>query len=98
MYLGIDVGGTSFKAGLVDENYRIVDKEQIEAARGAENYGEYLAEAMAELCRRLLDRNKAWDKVSCVGAGMPGFVDPDEGVIMFTPNPAAGEGAHKGAV
>ena len=86
MYLGIDVGGTSFKAGLVDENYRIVDKEQIEAARGAENYGEYLAEAMAELCRRLLDRNKAWDKVSCVGAGMPGFVDPDEGVIMFTPN------------
>ena len=86
MYLGIDVGGTSFKAGLVDENYRIVDKEQIEAARGAENYGEYLAGAMAELCRRLLDRNKAWDKVSCVGAGMPGFVDPDEGVIMFTPN------------
>lgn len=86
MYLGIDVGGTSFKAGLVDENYRIVDKEVCEAAKGVDNYGEYLAESMAALCRELLDRNDAWDKVSGVGAGMPGFVDPDEGVIMFTPN------------
>ena len=28
-YIGIDVGGTNLKAGLVDENYRIVDTKKI---------------------------------------------------------------------
>lgn len=27
MYLGVDVGGTSFKAGLVDEGLRMIDTE-----------------------------------------------------------------------
>ena len=86
MYLGVDVGGTSFKAGLVDEGLRIIDTETCEAAKAAPDYGAYLARAMSGLCRRLLDRNAAWDKVSCVGAGIPGFVDPEDGVILFTPN------------
>lgn len=86
MYLGIDVGGTSFKAGLVDDDLRIVDRQSCDSAKNIDNYGEYLAEAMADLCRTLLDRNAAWDKVERIGAGMPGFVDADEGVIMFTPN------------
>ncbi len=83
MYLGVDVGGTSFKAGLVDEGLRMIDTETCEAAKDAADYGAYLAQSMAGLCRRLLDRNAAWDKVSCVGAGIPGFVDPEDGMTIL---------------
>ena len=49
MYLGVDVGGTSFKAGLVDEGLRIIDTETCEAAKDAADYGAYLAQSMAGL-------------------------------------------------
>lgn len=34
-YLGLDVGGTSFVAGVVDENYNIIAKERISAKIGS---------------------------------------------------------------
>lgn len=86
MYLGIDIGGTSFKAGLLDDSFQIVDMATCPADRSPQDYGDYLAREMASLTDTLLSRNNAGDKVSYVGAGIPGFVDPATGQIMFTPN------------
>ena len=30
-YLGLDVGGTNFVAGIIDENYKIIEKAHIPA-------------------------------------------------------------------
>ena len=46
MYIGIDVGGTNLKAGLVDENGRILAEERtpLGACPGPERFAEILAE------------------------------------------------------
>ncbi|MCI8328189.1 MAG: ROK family protein [Oscillibacter sp.] len=76
MYIGIDVGGTNLKAGLVDEAGRIVKVE-----RAPLNFQgpEAFAETLAELSRKVLREGVQW-----VGMGLPGAVDG--GDILFTTN------------
>ena len=37
MYIGIDLGGTGIKAGLVDENYKIINLHPIEMSKVRQN-------------------------------------------------------------
>ena len=76
MYIGIDVGGTNLKAGLVDETGRIVKVERIPLDfQGPERF----ARTLAELSKKVMQ-----DKVRWVGVGLPGAVDG--GDVLFTTN------------
>ena len=76
MYIGIDVGGTNLKAGLVDEAGNIVKVERIPLDfQGPEKF----AETLAELSKKVLE-----EKVQWVGVGLPGAVDG--GDVLFTTN------------
>ncbi len=76
MYIGIDVGGTNLKAGLVDETGRIVKVERIPLDfQGPERF----AQTLAELSKKVMQ-----DKVRWVGVGLPGAVDG--GDVLFTTN------------
>lgn len=76
MYIGIDVGGTNLKAGLVDEKGRIVKVERIPLDfQGPEAF----AATLAELSKTVLQEGVRW-----VGVGLPGAVD--EGDVLFTTN------------
>ncbi|MEY8386723.1 ROK family protein [Oscillospiraceae bacterium 38-13] len=76
MYIGIDVGGTNLKAGLVDEAGRIVKAERIPLNfQGPEAF----AGTLAELAKRVWQEGVQW-----VGVGLPGAVDG--GDVLFTTN------------
>nr|WP_325211910.1 ROK family protein [uncultured Oscillibacter sp.] len=76
MYIGIDVGGTNLKAGLVDEVGNIVKVERVPLDfQGPEKF----AETLAELSKKVMQ-----DKVRWVGVGLPGAVDG--GDVLFTTN------------
>lgn len=76
MYIGIDVGGTNLKAGLVDEAGNIVKVERIPLNfQGPEKF----AETLAELSKKVIQEKVRW-----VGVGLPGAVD--EGDVLFTTN------------
>jgi len=76
MYIGIDIGGTNLKAGLVDEEGRIVAAERIPLDfQGPESF----ARTLAELAKKVLREGVQW-----VGMGVPGAVDG--GTIVYTPN------------
>ena len=76
MYIGIDVGGTNLKAGLVDEAGNIVKVERIPLDfQGPEKF----AETLAELSKKVLQEKVRW-----VGVGLPGAVDG--GDVLFTTN------------
>ncbi|WP_300637167.1 ROK family protein [uncultured Oscillibacter sp.] len=76
MYIGIDVGGTNLKAGLVDETGSIVKVERVPLDfQGPERFAEALAE---------LSKNVMQEKVRWVGVGLPGAVDG--GDVLFTTN------------
>ncbi|MCI8970738.1 MAG: ROK family protein [Oscillibacter sp.] len=76
MYIGIDVGGTNLKAGLVDETGRIVKVERIPLEfQGPEHF----AQTLAELSKTVMQEKVRW-----VGVGLPGAVDG--GDVLFTTN------------
>lgn len=76
MYIGIDVGGTNLKAGLVDEVGNIVKVERVPLDfQGPERF----AEILAELSKRVIQEKVRW-----VGVGLPGAVDG--GDVLFTTN------------
>ncbi len=67
-YIGIDVGGTNLKAGLVDENGTILAVERVPLDfQGAESF----AATLADLARKVMGQAQA----DYVGVGLPGAVD-----------------------
>lgn len=76
MYIGIDVGGTNLKAGLVDGEGKIVKAERIPLDfQGPESF----AASLADLSKKVYQEGVEW-----VGVGLPGAVDG--GDVLFTTN------------
>lgn len=87
MYVGIDIGGMSLKAGLVDEHYHLIDSLACPVDPRHADFEQYLAERLWLLTQQLLAKNELTAAhISYVGAGVPGPVDPASKTILFTPN------------
>ena len=85
-YIGIDLGGTFVKAGVVDENCNIVAKASVDSADVAGD-AEKVADRMAECARQALaNANLTRDDVESIGIGTPGSVDPNTGMIIYANN------------
>ena len=82
MYIGIDVGGTNLKAGLVNEEGTIVAVERTPLDfQGPEPF----AETLAQLAAAVMERGGVEVKdVAYVGMGIPGAVKGGE--ILYTAN------------
>ncbi len=84
-YIGIDVGGTFVKAGIVDENGNIVADGKI--ASECEKGGNKLAENAATLVMRLLEKSGiSKDQIVGAGMGFPGFIDSKNGIVVYSNN------------
>lgn len=84
-YIGLDVGGTTFKAGVVTEDGRIVHKDAMPT--GIERpYQEIIAD-MAALCQKVAaDAGIAMSEIASIGVGVPGLFDNKTGTIPFCTN------------
>ncbi|MBR3705007.1 MAG: ROK family protein, partial [Oscillospiraceae bacterium] len=83
-YIGIDVGGTNLKAGLVDESYKIVATKKMPLEfESMEQMGQVLAQMALDL---VTENGISRDEVACVGMGFPGPVDNKAGVVIKTVN------------
>jgi glucokinase len=84
-YLGIDLGGTNVKSGVVDDDGRSLSSVSIEthASRGPEAGVATLAEAG----RRAVEASGlSWDEITGVGLGTPGTMDIPAGMLLEPPN------------
>lgn len=80
-YLGIDLGGTNIKSGVVDDTGRPLSSISVEthSERGPEEGLKSLAEAG----RLALDAcGLSWDEVAAVGLGTPGTLDLEAGLLL----------------
>ena len=85
MYLGIDIGGTNLKAGLVTEDGRLLAAKKCPLAPNCSADG--LVAALGQLALALLAENGvAAGAVEAVGMGVPGAVDNARGRVLFTCN------------
>ena len=84
-YIGIDVGGTFIKAGIVDKNGNIIADGKI--ASECDKGGDKLADNAATLVFELLEKSGI-NKEQIVGAGMgfPGFIDSKNGIVVYSNN------------
>jgi glucokinase len=84
-YLGIDLGGTNIKSGVVDDEGRPISSVSVEtrARLGPEAGLESLAEA-ARLAVAASGRD--WSEIAAVGLGSPGTMDIEAGLLLDPPN------------
>ena len=84
-YIGVDLGGTTIKAGLLNSDYEIIKKVVIPT--GAERSSEEVLRDMAMLCREIMqEHNLTEEDVHSIGIGSPGIASPIEGIIHYASN------------
>ena len=84
-YVGVDIGGTNLKAGLVDENGVLLATQKMKVASIADDDG--LAWTVASLVQELAHTvNISVSDVASVGVGIPGTVEIRSGSINYTCN------------
>nr|WP_302596927.1 ROK family protein [uncultured Cellulosilyticum sp.] len=84
-YLGVDLGGMSIKAGLVNEKYEIIATKSVPTLR--ERPAAAVLKDMAILCKDVLNEANLTEKdIHSIGIGSPGIASPEEGVILSSSN------------
>lgn len=83
--IGIDIGGTDTKIGLVDVHQKLIDSVCIPTA--AERPAKEVIRSAAETALALLEKNGiAMDQCVGVGIGVPGTVDRKNGIVRYSNN------------
>ena len=84
-YIGIDIGGTTIKGGMVTEEGTIIYKSAIPTLADATCSS--LAKSIADFCVDIADKaGVSMDDVKSVGMGIPGTIDSENGVVLYTNN------------
>ena len=85
MTLGIDIGGTNLKAGLVDESGLILATHRMKVAQidDQDSLAWTLVSLTQDLCRAA---GVPLDQVASVGVGVPGAVEIYSGSVLYTCN------------
>ncbi len=84
-YIGIDLGGTNIKAGVVNESFEIIAKASVKTLcpRPAKDICDDMAKVSAEACRLA---GISVDDVEWIGVGTPGIADNVNGTIPYSNN------------
>ena len=83
-YIGIDIGGTNLKAGLVGNDGTLLASEKAPLSwSGTEDFVETLATLSIQAAQKA---GISQDEICAVGMGVPGEVDVKQGSILYTCN------------
>ena len=77
-YIGIDIGGTNIKAGIVDELGQIINESSIPT--GADRPQEIVLKDIISSVNRLIDDAKV--SPAAAGMGSPGAIDSNKGIVI----------------
>lgn len=82
-YIGIDIGGTFIKGGIVDDTGNIIIEDKIPSSHDEEE----IINAIAELCNGMLTAvNLNKSDVVGIGMGVPGMIDERNGEVVYSNN------------
>lgn len=84
-YVGIDLGGTNIKAGIVDSEGKMLNKKSIKT--NADRPMEEIITDMGKLAVDVInDAGLTNDQVKAIGIGSPGTPDNEAGVLVYSNN------------
>lgn len=78
--IGVDIGGTSVKLGVVDEEFHVVESRRLPTGELCSS--ESIISQIIDACSELRDRYSA----SAVGIGSAGLVNPRTGIVLRAGN------------
>lgn len=85
MYIGVDLGGTGIKIGLVDEKGSILHKDSC-PTQAMSDYKVIISD-MANLIKKVLnDTDTNTSEIKAIGIGCPGSIDDRNGVVIYANN------------
>ncbi len=87
MVIGVDIGGTNIRAGIVDSEGRIISKAK--GPTDIEGKGKGSIKPLLNVIKELMGSEK---KIRGIGIGAPGAIDIKSGTITFSPNLKLWEG------
>lgn len=85
MYIGIDLGGTKTKLGLVNEMGSIVCSSSI-TTNPTHDFEIVMKDMTIEIERLLKQENLLLQDIKSIGIGVPGLVDYEKGTIIYCTN------------
>ena len=84
-YIGIDLGGTNFVAGVVDEQYNILAKASTKT--NCPRPDREIARDMAKMAIQAVENAKlTMDQIEWIGIGTPGIANSRDGIIEYSNN------------
>lgn len=85
LHLGVDIGGTNIKFGVVDESGKILLQKKTETAaqRGSDAIVASIVREIESLLQDPLLRDR---KLESMGFGVPGTADSVNGIVVYAPN------------
>jgi glucokinase len=83
--IGMDIGGTNIVCGLLDPDGKLIRKMKLPTE--VEQGSVYVISKISNMIKELLAaENISTPSLKAVGVGMPGFVDPMQGISLFAAN------------
>lgn len=85
IYIGVDLGGTAIKVGICNEEGQLLHTYEgpTETEKGADT----IVANIERYVRLIVEQSPfSWDQVAGVGAGVAGFTNVREGIIILAPN------------
>ena len=84
-YVGLDLGGTQIKAGLLDPSSTVI--ASMTDPTPADSRPEVVVDAMNAMARRLVEEaGRLWSDVQGIGIGVPGLIDSRTGIVRACVN------------
>jgi glucokinase len=84
-YVGVDLGGTNIKVGICDGQGAL--RHQFEGPTYSEQGAEAVLARISQYVRETVERaGLHWEQIAGVGAGIAGFLNATEGIVIFSPN------------
>ena len=83
IYVGVDVGGTTIKTGICNEEGTLLETYEGPTGEGSDA----ILNNMATYARAIVEQSPhSWDDVQGVGVGIAGFLDIPNGIVTFSAN------------
>ncbi|MBU3114762.1 ROK family protein [Clostridium lacusfryxellense] len=84
-YIGIDLGGTNIKGSIFNEKFNVIYEQRLstEADKGSEHVLNRIYKLVSSM---IYNAGLTVEDITCMGIGVPGLLNINEGVSMFSPN------------
>lgn len=83
--IGVDLGGTNIKVGIVDDTCRIL--AQSDCPTALPRPAEAVCDDLLKACSTILEqKNLSWSDITGVGIGCPGTVNSSTGIVEYSNN------------